>query len=43
MNMEMLAIVKTMITSQYQNHEIDAGTFASLSEDIKLTEMRLAR
>lgn len=43
MTMEMLAIAKTMITFQYQNHEIDAGTFASLTEDIKLSEMRLSR
>lgn len=43
MNMEMLAIAKTMITDQYRNHEIDADTFVSLTEDIKLSEMRLSR
>lgn len=43
MNMEMLAIAKAMITDQYRNHEIDAAAFASLTEDIKLSEMRLSR
>jgi len=43
MTQEMLSFAKARIRQQYLDHEIDADTFAQLSEDIRIVEIRNAR